>query len=90
MAPQTQQMVDLTLAPDHTFIWSLRGQRPTEYGRWHLDGRTLVSEFTSRGKGYKIANPYRDRIVKVSSQELIYVQGKDDAGVEAHLTRRCR
>jgi hypothetical protein len=89
MAPDTQQMVDLTLAPDHTFIWSPRGQAPTAYGYWHLDGRTLITEFTSHGKGYKIANPYRDRIVKVSSKEVIYVQGKEDAGVEVHLTRRC-
>jgi hypothetical protein len=42
----SKQMVDLTLTPDHRFTWSLHGGRPTDFGRWQLHGRYLISEFT--------------------------------------------
>ena len=50
----------------------------------------LISEFTTRGKAHKVklAHPYRDRIIKISSHELIYVQGEDDPRMEVRLTRR--
>src|ERR1051325_5287147 len=33
----SKQMVDLTLRPDHTFVWSLHGGRRTDFGRCVLD-----------------------------------------------------
>jgi hypothetical protein len=84
----SKQMVDLTLRPDHTFVWSLHGGRPTDFGRWHLSGRYLISEFSNRGKSRKTGYPYRDRIIKLTPQELVYVQGEDAPGEEVHLTRR--
>ena len=81
-------MVDLTLTQDHRFVWSVRGQGPTDFGRWQLDGRWLITEYANRGKGHKVAHEYRDKIIKVSPNELIYVQGEDDTGEEVHLTKR--
>ena len=85
---QSKQMVDLTVRPDHTFVWSLRGQGPKDFGRWRLDGRWLITEYTNRGKGHKVGHEYRDKIITLSSHDLIYVQGEEDPGEEVHLTRR--
>jgi hypothetical protein len=84
----SKQMIDLTLTPDHRFVWSVRGQGPTDFGRWQLDGRRLITEYANRGKGHKVAHEYRDKIIKVSPNELIYVQGEDETGEEVHLTKR--
>ena len=85
----SKRMVDLTLRPDHTFVWSQQGRRTTDFGRWHLSGRHLITEYTNHGKGHKVAHPYRDRIIKLTRTELVYIQGEDTADTEVHLTRRC-
>ena len=85
----SKQMVDLTLRPDHMFVWSLRGQGPMDFGRWRLHGRWLITEYTNRGKGHRVGHECRDKIIELSSHDLIYVQGEDDSGEEVHLTRRC-
>ena len=85
----SKQMVDLTLRPDHTFVWSHDGGRPTDLGRWHLSGRYLISEFSNRGMGRKAGYPYRDKIIKLTPKELVYVQGEDTADIEVHLSRQC-
>jgi hypothetical protein len=84
----SKQMIDFTFSPDHNFVWGLHEQRPTSAGRWQLRGRFLITEYTTPAKGHKLAYPYRDKIIKLTSQELIYVQGEDDPGAEVHLTRR--
>lgn len=84
----SKQMVDLTLSPDHTFVWSLHGRRRTDFGRWHLSGRYLISEFSNPGRGRKAGYPYRDKVTKLTPNELVYVQGEDAPGEEVHLTRR--
>jgi hypothetical protein len=84
----SKQMVDLTLRPDHTFMWSLHGGRRTDFGHWHLSGRYLISEFSNPGKGRKAGYPYRDKITKLTPNELVYVQSEDAPGEEVHLTRR--
>lgn len=85
---RSKQMIDITFMPDHRFVGGLHGQHPKDFGRWRLSGRYLILEFTNRAKGHKVAYPYRDTIIKLTSQELVYVQGEDDAGAEVHLTRR--
>jgi len=72
----SKQMIDLTLTQDHRFVWSVRGQGPTDFGRWQLDGRWLITEYVNRGKGHKVAHEYRDKIIKVSPNELIYVKAR--------------
>ena len=62
-------MVDLTLTPDHRFTWSRHGGRRTDFGRWQLRGRYLISEFSNPGKRRKVGYPYRDRIIKPTPQE---------------------
>jgi hypothetical protein len=85
----SKEMVDLTLTADHRLVFWVRGKRsPDSVGHWQLDGQWLVSEFTRPKEGHKIRHSYRDRIVKVTSQELVYVQSADDPGVEVHLTKR--
>jgi hypothetical protein len=84
----SKEMVDLTLTADHRFIWTPRGRAPDATGRWHLDGHSLVWEFTSRRKGHKVTHPYRDRIIRLTPTELVYIQGEDTADTDVHLTRR--
>ncbi len=84
----SKQMMDLTLAPDHRFTWSRHGGRRTDFGRWQLQGRYLISEFSNPGKRRKVGYPYRDRIIKLTRQELVYLQGEDAPGENVHLTRR--
>src|SRR5438477_8607136 len=72
----SKQMIDFTFAPDHSFAWGLHGKRPTAAGRWRLHGRSLITEHTTPGKGHKLAYPYRDKIIKLTSQELVYLQGE--------------
>jgi hypothetical protein len=85
----SKQMVDLTLTSDHQLMFWVRGERsPDSVGHWHLDGRWLVSEFTRPNEGNKIRHSYRDKIIKLTPQELVYVQSADDPGVEVHLTKR--
>lgn len=76
----SKQMADLTLTPDHRFTWSRHGGRRTDFGRWQLRGRYLISEFSNPGKRRKVGYPYRDRIIKLTPQELVYVQGEDAPG----------
>ena len=84
----SKQMIDFTFAPGHIFYGGLHGRRPTDFGRWQLDGQYLIFEFTNRAKGHKVAYPYRDKIIKLTSHELVYIQGEDDPGEKVHLTRR--
>ena len=84
----SKQIVALTLRPDHTFVWTSRGKRRKDFGRWYLSGRYLVSEFNNPGRDRKTHYPYRDKIIKLTSQELIYVQGEDAPGETVHLTKR--
>jgi hypothetical protein len=84
----SKQMVDITLAPDHSFFSGLHGRRPKDFGRWHLYGWLLIWDFTNPAKGHRVGHPYRDRIIKISPRELVYLQGEDDPGLEVHLTRR--
>jgi hypothetical protein len=82
-------MVDLTLTPDHRLVFWIRGERtPDSVGHWHLDGRWLCSEFTRRNEAHKVTHSYRDRIIKLTPHELVYMQSADDPGVEIHLTKR--
>ena len=85
---RSKQMVDLTLRPDHTFVWSLRGHHQAGSGHWSLRQRWLTFVFDSHEKGHKVGHPYRDKIIKLSAEELIYIQGEEDPGEEVHLTRR--
>src|SRR5215470_10941903 len=71
MVSQSKQMVYLTLRPDQTFVWSIHKQAPQDFGRWRLDGRWLITECTNRGKGHKIGHEYRDKIITLSSHDLI-------------------
>jgi hypothetical protein len=84
----SKQMVDLTLRADHTFLWSLRGRHEAGTGHWSLRGRWLTFVFTSREEGHKVGHPYRDKIIKLSAEELVYIQGEEDPDVEVHLTKR--
>jgi hypothetical protein len=85
----SKQMVDLTLTSDHKLMFWVRGKRsPDSVGHWHLDGRWLVSEFSRPNEGHKIRHSYRDKIIKLTPQELVYVQSADDPKVEVHLTKR--
>jgi hypothetical protein len=85
----SKEMVDLTLTSDHRLVFWARGQRsPDSVGHWRLDGQRLISEFTRRNEGHKIWHSYRDKIIKLTPHELVYVQSADDPGVEIHLTKR--
>ena len=72
---RSKQMVDATFGADHTYVWRLRGHKPTAIGRWSLSGRYIVTEFTTRGHGRRIPHQYRDKITKLTEHELIFPEG---------------
>ena len=72
----SKQMVDATFTPDHRYVWSLHGHRPTVRGRWALSGRHLVTEFTTREHSRNVTRQYRDKITKLSDRELIFPEGE--------------
>ena len=76
MITHSKQTVDLKLAADHTFAWSLDGRQRTDFGHWQLAGRYLVSRFSNAARGRKAGFPFRDKIIKVTPQELVYIQSK--------------
>jgi hypothetical protein len=95
---QSKEMVYVHFFPDHTFAWSrhdpLAPARPTDVGRWQLNGRNLTWTFTNPATGRKAGASSHDTIVELTNQKLIYVQGAQgsDAGADAvgevvHLTR---
>ena len=88
----SKQMVDVTFKSDHTFRWSLHGHRVTDYGHWQLRDRDLIWIFTNAAPNRKAGYPFHDRILKLTDQELVYIQDKNSspkaAGLKIYLTRR--
>src|SRR3954464_15122821 len=92
MISHSKQMRDFRLAANHTFTWSRHGRRPTEFGHWDLSGRYLITWYNHTARGRDAGFRFRDKITKVTPEELVYIQsedsGPDAAGVDVHLTRR--
>ena len=72
----SKQMVEATFSADHRYVWAPRGHRPTAIGRWHLSGRWLFTEFAAHEKGRQVSHAYRDKIVKISPEKLVFPEGE--------------
>ena len=70
--------MDITVTPDHRMIWRDRSGKGEAVARWRLEGNDLVFTMETKSFWGGPGTTRRERIVKITSNELIVGDGTTD------------
>src|SRR5438477_8471544 len=70
------QSMEITFTVDHKEIWHDYDTNATALARWHLKGNVLVFKLQTASFGGHAGITKREKIKKLSSDELVFTDGK--------------
>jgi hypothetical protein len=70
--------IELTFTADHKESWRDRRGKGQTIARWHLEGHDIVYTLESPGEEAPAGTTRRERIKKITSEEVIFTDGRSE------------
>jgi hypothetical protein len=71
-------VIEITMTGDHKESWRYRGAKLQTTARWHVEGNDIVYTLESAGESAPAGTTRRERIKKITSDEVVFTDGTDE------------